>query len=233
MKPSAIVLALVVLLPGLIAGGSHLQRAPQPAVPVREEPMHHLVLENDSVRAYDVVVPPGQSSLFHVHALDYVYIVLGEATLKSEIQGQAPADLPVRRGEVRFTPGPVTHRVVNVGATPFRNVTVEILRPRFVTPPGLSIFATSTPENVVLENDRVRVTRAVLQAGEAMPAHSVPGRTLVIPLSPGTVRLETAGGQPRTVELEAGTLQWYASPVTQSMRNTGRSALEIVYVALK
>ena len=232
MKPAAIALALALLAPGPGAGLPRFQAGQQNVVPVREEPRHHLVLDNGDVRAYDVVVPAGQSTLFHLHALDYVYVVLGEATLKSEVLGEAPADLPVHGGEVRFTPGPVTHRVT-FGTTPFHNITVEMVRPRSQSPRALPALAPGAPETVVLDNDRVRVTRVVLQPAEATPARSLPARTLTVPLNAGTVRLDTAGRPARTIELEAGKAEWNGQPLDQATRNLGRAAITIVYIELK
>src|SRR5262249_28741398 len=95
----------------------------QAPVPVSKEPRHHLKFENEYVRVFDVLVPPGDTTLFHIHSNDYVFVSIGDATLKAEIPGGQPSDLIMKDGESRFTKGPITHRVRNVAKTPFRNVT--------------------------------------------------------------------------------------------------------------
>lgn len=213
-----------VMLCGAVAGQ---------AVWVRNEPKHHLLLENEDVRVYDVIVPPGEATLFHVHAVDYVYVVLGDATLKSEVQGQQPTDLPATRGQVRFTAGPITHRVENVGTTPFHNITVELLRPPSATPAVLPAPPWNGPETILLENDRVRITRLVLEPGRTTATYTLPGRMLVVPLTPGNVRVEEVGSAPRTLEAKAGTAAWQTEAVTEAISNVGTSGVEIVRVELK
>src|SRR6185369_13659648 len=99
----------------------------QSPVPVAKEPRHHLKFENKYVRVFDVVVPPGDATLFHIHANDYAFVSIGDAKLKAEVLGSPAGDLILKDGEARFTKGPITHRVTNVSSTPFRNITIEIL----------------------------------------------------------------------------------------------------------
>src|SRR5215472_6856554 len=99
----------------------------QSPVPVTKEGHHHLKFENKYVRVFDVVVPANDETLFHVHANDYAYVSLGDAALKAQSPGGPVTDLNLKNGEVRFTKATITHRVINPGATPFRNITVEIL----------------------------------------------------------------------------------------------------------
>lgn len=213
--------------------GPGVQGVTEQAVWVRNEPKHHLLFENENVRVYDVIVPPGEATLFHVHAVDYVYITLGDAALKSEVQGQQPTDLPARRGEVRFTAGPITHRVQNVGTTPFHNITVELLRPPSATPATLPAPPWNGPENIVLENDRVRITRLVLDAGRTTATYTLPARMLVVPVTSGNLRVEAVGAAPRTFDLKVGTADWQPESVTAAISNPGTSGLEIVHVELK
>src|SRR4030095_13366709 len=94
----------------------------QSPVPVLNEPRHHLKFENEYVRVFDVVVPPGDTTLFHIHSNDYAYVGIGPATLKAEVLGSgAIQDLILKDGEARFTKGPITHRVTNIASSPFRN----------------------------------------------------------------------------------------------------------------
>src|SRR5215471_21518393 len=80
----------------------------QSPVPVLNEPRHHLKFENDYVRVFDVVVPPGDTTLFHIHSNDYAYVGIGPATLKAEIFGAGTQqDLILKDGEARFTKGPI------------------------------------------------------------------------------------------------------------------------------
>src|SRR5215216_3093694 len=138
----------------------------QAPVPVGSEPRHHLKFENDYVRVFDVIVPQGDATLFHTHANDYAFVSIGDANLVAEVLGSKPADLILKDGETRFTKGPITHRVTNVGAAPFRNITIEILSSP--GPGGDGKQSHDIPSHQpVLENDRVRVERLVLEPGQS------------------------------------------------------------------
>ncbi|HEX3080985.1 MAG TPA: hypothetical protein VHQ04_11000, partial [Puia sp.] len=43
-------------------------------VPVSQEPLHHKVLENNHLRLLDVHIPPGDTSMFHIHATPSVFV---------------------------------------------------------------------------------------------------------------------------------------------------------------
>ena len=57
---------------------------------------------------------PGSSAVTHPSA---------SGPQGSDFKGKLP------EGETEFAPGPFAHVIKNVGDTPFRNVTIEILRP--------------------------------------------------------------------------------------------------------
>ena len=48
-------------------------------LPVRMEPRHHKVFENDYVRVLDVNIVPGDTSLFHIHEIPSVFIIIANA----------------------------------------------------------------------------------------------------------------------------------------------------------
>lgn len=203
----------------------------QSPVPVANEPRHHLKLENEYVRVFDVLVPPGDATLFHVHSNDYAFVMIGDATLKAEAMGGQPGDLIVKDGEIRFTKGPITHRVTNVGGTPFRNITIEILRS-----PGRA--APSTPDtspglSTVLDNERIHIERLILQPGESTSLHTHGLSALSVFLTKATVRVESPGSKPETIEYKPGDFRWRAAPVTHSIKNIGSTRFEAVGVDWK
>ena len=100
----------------------------QSPVPVSNEPRHHLKFENAYVRVFDVVVPPGDQTLFHIHANDYLFVSIGDANLKAEVMGNQPGDLILKDGEVRYSKATITHRVANQAKEVFRNITTMQLR---------------------------------------------------------------------------------------------------------
>jgi len=99
-------------------------------VPVEREPHHHVVFENQYVRLLDVVVPPGEMTLFHKHSLDNVAVLLADTTLKNQNPGQGWTERPITQGSVGFRAGtktPYTHRIMNTGSVVFHVMDVEIL----------------------------------------------------------------------------------------------------------
>jgi quercetin dioxygenase-like cupin family protein len=102
-------------------------------LPLQEEPHHRWKFENQYVRVFDVVLTPGESTLFHTHSYSKgIDVQLNEAT----VQDQAPGKEwePVSKvfpGEVSYGEDakvPYTHRVSNVGTTAFHLIYVELLQ---------------------------------------------------------------------------------------------------------
>lgn len=61
-------------------------------VPVRFEPRHHNVYENDFVRILNVFLPPGDTSQYHVHSTPSVFISYTVTKTGSQLLGQPPAN---------------------------------------------------------------------------------------------------------------------------------------------
>jgi beta-alanine degradation protein BauB len=101
------------------------------AVPVEQEPLHHLLLQNQYVRVLDVTIPPGKSTLFHAHEHDNLSIRVSDGLVQTQTQGKdwQPAST-IERGSVMFSNGSklhYTHRVKNVGTVPYHVIDVELL----------------------------------------------------------------------------------------------------------
>jgi len=208
-----------------------LAAAPPPAaVPVRDEPMHKLKFENEYVRVFDVLVPAGGKTLFHVHANDYAFVAIGDAKVRSErLDGQS-AVLDLKNGEARYS-GPLTHRAVNLGQTDFRNITVEILKSA-----GSQGEPPSSPRpghSVVLENDRVRIDRQILEPGQSTGLHAHTLMSLGICVSPARVEYSEPGGKAETADLQAGQFNWHPKPRTHSLKNVGKTRFEAIEIEWK
>jgi len=215
------VLSLCGLLPSTV----------QSPVPVANEPRHHLKFENEYVRVFDVVVPSGDTTLFHIHSNDYAFVTIGDARLKAEVMGSEPADLILKNGEARFTKGPVTHRVSNPTSAPFRNITIEILKSP--GPVGFSTPDTSPGHSIVLDNDRVRIERLILEPGQSTNIHTHSLSALSVFLTKAKVRIESPGAKPETIEYKPGDFRWRTAPVTHSIKNIGSTRFEAVGIDWK
>src|SRR5437867_9028877 len=77
--------------------------SPQSPVEIRGEPRHHPKFENEFVRIWDVTVPAGDATLWHVHRNDNVVVTLGGATLRIENMSSETADGEWKYGDVRFS----------------------------------------------------------------------------------------------------------------------------------
>lgn len=206
--------------------------AAQSPVPVSGEPRHHLKFENEYVRVFDVVVLPGDTTLFHTHSNDYVFVTIGDADLFAEVLGGQSVDLLLENGEVRFTKAPITHRVSNPSNfSRFRNITIEILKSpgraaasKLDTSPGLS---------TVLDNDRVHIERLVLEPGQATSLHTHGLSALSVFLTEAKVLVESPGQKPQTIEYKPGDFRWRDAPVTHSLKNVGSTRFEAVGIDWK
>ena len=118
-----------VALPGshsaFLDGLNSAAEDPEPpvVVPVIEEPRHRLALEDEYLRLLDVRIPPGDSTLYHSHTRDSVYIpVSGFQNLMNQEVGKAAKQLVFKHGDVAYvehSKAHFRHRVSNLGTEEF------------------------------------------------------------------------------------------------------------------
>ena len=224
---------IVALTSALLAQGAPL---PTYMVPATREPHHNVKLDNKYVRVLDVTVAPFDGTLYHIHENPYVYVSIGAATLKAQIEGSADiTDLDLKDGEVRFSPA-VTHRVGNIGATPFRNITIQI-QGRDDTPPtnqtSMTAPASATGASVAFENELVRVDRVILASGQSTSAHTHPHSHLLVAVHDGSVSVESPGHAAVTLPMKAGDFDWHTGAHSHTLTNVGATPFEAIEVVWK
>jgi quercetin dioxygenase-like cupin family protein len=203
----------------------------QSVVAIDQEPAHRLVLQNVNVRVFEVTLPPGEDSLWHVHRHDGISVRLADATIEDEpTDGQAET-LRLRRGAVAYgsTPTARTHRVRNVGETTFHNVYVELLTDDDVG----EHHAAASDRRVEFENERVRALRRVLAPGESTGMHTHAASGVAVLVTAGRLAIHSPQGTARTSDVDAGTVQWIDSGTTHSLKNVGDAPIEIVDIEPK
>jgi len=220
------------MLCGHLAPGAAQASTPS-AVPIEQEPAHRLVLQNEYVRVFEVWLPPGNATLWHVHRHDGVSVRLTDATIEDQPQDGPAETMRLQRGQVTYgaTPMARTHRVRNVGETTFHIVYTELL-----TPPGISADHTAAPATdprVVLENDRVRALRRILAPGESTALHTHASRGVGVPVTAGRLEISDPEGATKSIEMKVGAVQWIEPGTTHRLKNIGDAPIEIVDVELK
>ena len=187
------------------------------------------------MRVLDVTVPPFDGTLFHIHENPYVYVSLGPATLKAQVVGQTDfTDLNLKDGEVRYSPA-VTHRVGNIGATPFRNITIQI-QGRDNTPPATGTSAAQAKvmgASPVLDNELVTVERLMLGPGQSTGAHTHAKFHLLVAVHDGSLRVESSGHPTTQVTMKTGDFDWHPGPWSHTITNVGTTPFEAIEVVWK
>jgi quercetin dioxygenase-like cupin family protein len=222
---------IVTLLLSLILLSPATAQAP---VSIEKEPRHHLEFQNKYVRLFYVCIPPGDTTLFHIHENDNVGVRLTDAELSDVVPGGNPEKVSVNLGAVGFGhyPSPLTHSVSNVGSTPFHNMLVEILPSKGVpsSAPSLADVAGHTLE---MENERVRIFRLVLAPGQSSEEHLHALQGMSVVIREGKIAVDLPGTETETVTFKPGDYQWHEGGMRHALRNIGSATFEAVDIELK
>ncbi len=199
------------------------QASPQP-VELTAEPSHHLLFQNEYARVFNVEVAPHTATLVHRHAYDYIYVTLGDTDLINEVVGKAPARLKLKDGEVRFAAGGFAHRAMNLAPTPFRNITVEILKPNKEAKPadeerGLDVGHGAMVETLFVQ-DGVVAKDVTINPRQALAIASG-GPQVLVALSRAELRDEGTDHASSEYHAERGDARWVAPRMNHRWRNVG------------
>jgi quercetin dioxygenase-like cupin family protein len=213
----------------------------QQTVEITSEPSHHLVFQNEFVRVFDVTIPPKTSSLVHRHNYDYLFVTLGDSDVLSVRPGEKPAQLLLKDGEVRFTPGNFAHAAINQIDRPFHNITIELLKPSSKVA-GCTAACIETPPCALgkkevcptmarsISSDQWTVSLVTIPPSSRLEKHTHSMPHLVVAVSDLNLAQQTASA---TSEIKSvtGDVAWVPAGVTHTVANQGTKPAQ--YVALE
>lgn len=227
---------LKLILAAIACSTATLAWAQEQAIPAKEEPRHRPKLENDYVRVLDVEIPPGDQTLFHTHDLNYAFLMVNRALLLNEVPGKpgkTENKIPARLvGYYRASEGAYTHRFTNIGDEMFRAIGIELLRAA-PSPDVTPALPASSGYVTVLDNERVRTYKIVLEPGQSLAAATLGGTGVRVAGSAGKLLQEVSGAPPRTLDLTPAQFEFRAAPVTQVLKNVGDTRVEVYEFELK
>jgi hypothetical protein len=206
-----------------------------PAVPVQNASYHLPVFSNDRVMVLNVYIPPGRSSNYHTHSLDQIGVLVEDADQTGQVMG-GPVTGPRHgiRGNVNYSADSqhnVTHRGSNVGPTAFHNIVVALKKPG---PEGLDAGTRDVPGYTqVVDNDRLRAWRLILDPGQSVPAitQKSPGMRIVV--DGGEIVESAPGARDRAKAVKLGEFFWQDGGETRAIRNIGSTRVQLVEFELK
>lgn len=205
-------------------------------VEITSEPSHHLALQNQYVRVFQVEVAPHAATLAHRHRHDYIFVTLGTAQVSNEVVGKPPVTLDLKDGEVRAADGNFAHVARNLANTPFRNVAVELLQdqqahnsppPKWDEDRALHVLHGGTQE-ILFVKDGVRVSEVELQVAGVLPQHHHKGPHLLIAVTDLVLRDEIAGKTASNLEMKSGDVKWVEGGFTHTLTNVGGAEAKMV-----
>lgn len=208
--------------------------APQGAVPVGNEPRHHVKFENKYVRVIDAIIEAGDTTLYHTHSRDNVPIAIQGGHLRTTVagSGQPPTESSVEKGRTTWATATYTHQIKNLSASRVRFIDVEI-----ISSPGVKGDAPSMVgipgHSLVFENERVRAYRVILQPGESTASHTHGHSFLNVSVSGGEVVVENTGRKGAKMAIKPGSFAWFDGPITHAIKNSGPNVYEAIDVELK
>jgi len=188
-----VILSLV--LCAVVEGAS----AQQPVIPVYEEPMHRLVLDRTPVRVLDVQVPPGATSLYHLHSDPIFYVAidiseidaqaLGEEWKRTKVSAWSPGGVAYDLGHAEQ---PLIHRIRNAGSDAFRLIAVT--NNGSPVPPAGPDGDAALPGDLETEVDWFRQSRVTLSSATEGVRIESPFPVVVVQVSQGRAELLDGDG---------------------------------------
>lgn len=122
-------------------------------VQASKEPRHKPVLQNKYIRLLDVWMPPGDTSLYHIHSTPSLFLPLSNTMVASQIMGKEWTQEKFITGKSwfrSFFQDTLIHRVANLSTTKLHVTDVEILSSYHINTSEIKPL----PFPILFENER-------------------------------------------------------------------------------
>ncbi|HEY5624354.1 MAG TPA: hypothetical protein VIV14_11385 [Gammaproteobacteria bacterium] len=230
---SAFVLAVALALPAFA------QHEDKPVL-MDKAPFHVPAFANDYIILMRINIPPGRDTGFHTHYADSVSVNLAPALRTDQLYGSSEISAPSAGepvpGRVSFTnitrDGQRTHKASNVGPTAFRTVSF-ILKDSDEPPSRVSDRSGVAGYNEILDNERIRAWRVILEPGQATGQITQTAPGLRVYVRGGVVDELVPDSADRGMAPNDGDFMWQDAGQTRAVKNTGATVVEFVEFELR
>jgi hypothetical protein len=199
-------------------------------VPIEQEPRHQLKFQNQHVRFFDVLLPPGYRGIYHSHLLDGVFVNIEAAETRAQDLGAEPEDRAPRIvGETYFlnyAKKPTVHKVANIGSATYRVTDTEIVQ----NCGGFAPVKDGEGQTLILDNERVRVTRIMIGPGEKLALHPPCG--MLVAVTGAKLQFHAPGGE-ELVSMNPAGFKWRDSAAAVEFTNAGNDVFHGVDIVVK
>jgi quercetin dioxygenase-like cupin family protein len=235
-------LTAVLLIPGQL-----FSQGPS-VILMDQEPHHHLVLKNEYVKVFHVVVKPGDSIPMHRHDQDTITIAIGDQMVSVGYPDKLDAHQKNSDGQLRLQITGTVHSTRVDPGTKYHTVAVELRLPQgnprnlcAVVMAGQPLICPKMPAEASsskyiaqpqFESDQTRV-----QLVRVLPRQSVyVGHRgyfqLIVVLDPATI--SAASGKGRSRALRPGDFVWFEKgSASRVLTNKGKSQARFVEFAFE
>lgn len=195
----------------------------QAQVLVHEEPRHHPVFQNDKIRILNVLLPPGDTTQYHIHHTPSLFLFFTSTTIGSQLQGAAAATGRSIGGTLLFEnlapPHVRVHRVWNMDTTALHVMDIELL----LKDSGFTQRPMTLPHlQLAIDTPWARVYRLTLKANDFSLTGSEHSLVLVA-MEAATVQLQLGDGKAQLQTVQPGSFFTIKPKESFILRNTGSS----------
>lgn len=228
--------AAFALLAVNIAATNAMAVEPTPPAPaymaVDDEPNHHLIKDLGSYRIFDVEIPSGVTTAFHLHYADNFSVRVNESDITNETIDGKITQLKATPGSLTYGQGsiekPYGHRLTTNSATAFRTIMIEVKKPLPASlPPAEALPA---DYSLVKETPRGRLYRLTLAAGQSATLPAQAADLLLVAQSKDQLSFP---GSPQSLwQTKPGDFRFMPAHIGVSLKNEGNSNAEVSVLAL-
>ena len=202
-------------------------------VPVSKEPRHHVVFENDKVRLLNVLLPPGDTTQYHLHSTPSVFICFTKTNTTSQLIHKEPVEGVSSAGSIWFEnlkePHTKIHRVWNKDSTTFHVMDVELLSKDsgFVQKP---LVLPNT--KLVVDEPWARVYKLELQKSGKVALKEHSSAFVLTAINKGMISM-TKKGAKQNLSLEPGSFFWIEPNESFTLLNPSGTAMQFALIEVR
>jgi len=204
----------------------------QSQVLVHEEPLHRPVFQNNEIRILNVLIPPGDTSQYHIHHTPSLFIFFTSTITGSQLQGKPALPGKSTAGHILFEnlapPQTRVHRVWNDDKDTFHVMDIELLftETEFVQKP-------LTLNDLKLEADTtwIRAYRLTLSKGKDFMLRDRKHPFILISLNDSKIQTKQ-NGNTQYQTLKPGSFIDIKRSQSFSIKNTNDNTVQFVLLEM-